>query len=433
MTPSPDMPLTELTLDEARIRLQRLITPMDTNATRPIDQAHGAILGQDVISDVNVPPANTAAVDGYACCYADLLAAPNRTLPLSGKAYAGYPLAHAFTPDSAIYITTGTPMPLANDPAHHPDTIAMQEHCQISEQDGITWITFPDHIKPMSNFRPAGENIKAGDIALRKNTRLGSAEIGLAAAIGKNMLICRKTLMVGILSTGEELKDIHDQVSSDRLKSAPNDGYIYDSNRPMLNSLLINDGYQVHDGGIIGDNRDQLSHAMNDLTTRCDAIILTGGSSGGSEDFARAAITASGGVIDFAGLKIKPGRPFAAGSIGQTPVFCIPGNPVAVYVTYLLLVSDALRIQAGGIPRPPRRFPVTCGIDIKHKPGRTDFIRVTLTPTDTGLPVANPHGRFGAGVLTSLTGADGLLEISAEIGDVKSGDTCQFIPLGEAL
>ncbi|MGB1036066.1 MAG: molybdopterin molybdotransferase MoeA [Candidatus Puniceispirillales bacterium] len=429
MTRQPDMPLTELTLHEARTRLNRLLTPVDICENRSLADAHGAILGQDVISAINVPPAHTAAVDGYACRHADLMASKDRCLPISGKAHAGHPLAHPFTPDTTIYITTGTPMPVAVNPDHNPDTIAMQEHCQISERDGATWVTFPDHIKAMQNFRPAGENIKAGDKALTKGCRLGSAEIGLAAAIGHNRLACYPRLVIGILSTGEELKDVM-TASPDH---EPDQGYIYDSNRPMLNSLLINDGYECHDGGMIRDDRRQISMAMRDLISYCHAIIITGGSSGGTEDFARAAITDCGGTVDFAGIKIKPGRPFAAGTIAHRPVFCIPGNPVAVYVTYQLLVSDALRVLAGGVARPSPRFPVTCGFDVKHNPGRTDFIRVTLTMPDAGLPVAMPHGRFGAGVLTSIIGADGLLEISAESGNIKEGDICHFIPFREAL
>ena len=124
-----------------------------------------------------------------------------------------------------------------------------------------------------------------------------------------------------------------------------------------------------------------------------------------------------------AGIRIKPGRPLRWNN-SPWPVFCIPGNPVAVY-TYQLLVSDALRVLAGGVERLPR-FPVTCGFDVKHKPGRTDFIRATLTMPDAGLPVAMPHGRFGAGVPTSITGADGLLEISAESGNIKEGDMCHL-------
>ncbi len=448
MTDHPEALAPELGLDAAQSRLDNLITPIQQMEDWPLHLCHGAILGQDMVSPINVPPSDTAAVDGYAFRHADLIAnlehapdhAPDHALPISGKAHAGHPLAHAFIAKTAIYITTGTPMPVAADPAHSPDTIAMQEHCKLTEKNGKTWVILPNAIKPNMNFRPAGENIRSGETALTKGTYLGSAEIGLAAAIGQHTLSCMRRLRIGILSNGEELHDIT-TASSSSASSNPNEarehqhaeGHIYDTNRPMLKSLVQNDGHIVHDGGIIADDPDQLTAAMIKLTEACDAVIVTGGSSGGSEDFARAAITAAGGRIDFAGINIKPGRPFAAGMIDQTPIFCIPGNPVAVFVTYRLLVAPALRRLGGGKPNPPLRFPVTCGFDAKHKSGRTDFIRVTLTrqtpaKTDHELPVAMPHGRFGAGVLTSVTGADGLLEISDNHGDVKKGDICPFIP-----
>lgn len=444
MTDHQETLATELALDAAQARLINLITPINQAEDRPLHLCHGAILSQDMVSPINMPPSDTAAVDGYAFRHADLMAKldhiSEHALPISGKAHAGHPLTHAFIPETAIYITTGTPMPVAANPDHNPDTIAMQEHCEITERHGKTWVTLPKQIKPNMNFRPAGENIRSGETALTKGTYLGSAEIGLAAAIGQHTLSCMKTLRIGILSNGEELHDIssalsnpHKALEAKEAREQPGAaGHIYDSNRPMLNSLVKNDGYIVHDGGIIADHPDQLTAAMLALTEACDAVIVTGGSSGGSEDFARTAITAAGGRIDFAGINIKPGRPFAAGMIDQTPIFCIPGNPVAVFVTYRLLVAPALRRLGGGKPKPPLRFPVTCGFDAKHKLGRTDFIRVTLArPTppakNQDLPVAIPHGRFGAGVLTSVTGADGLLEISDNHGDVKTGDICQFI------
>jgi molybdopterin molybdotransferase len=317
-------------------------------------------------------------------------------------------------------------MPQADSPEHTPDTIAMQEHCKIVTNPEGRWVILPNDLKKGSNFRPCGENIRKNEVALTDGVRLGAAEIGLAAAMGFKQIEVKKPLCVGLLSTGEE---VHDITFATDLGA----GGIFDSNRPMLSSLLTSDHHQVNDGGIIGDKLDAVTLAVTKMAEQTDAIILSGGSSGGSEDFARQAIEAAGGKIDFSGIHIKPGRPFAAGTIQTKPVFCIPGNPVAVFVTYRLLVARALTRLAGGTPRPHLRFPVICGFSAKHKPGRTDFVRVTLSDENAPLPVAIPHGRFGAGVLTSLTGADGLLEISADRGNVKEGDQCHFIPFREAL
>jgi molybdopterin molybdotransferase len=417
---------TGLSLTEAEGRLHHMITPLKETEIRPLASATGAILGQDLISPINVPASDTAAVDGYAFCHAAMLAAPRRKLRLDGQAHAGHPLAHPFPPGGAIYITTGTPMPQAESPEHTPDTIAMQENCKVVTDADGTWVILPDDLKKGSNFRPCGENIQKDEVALTNGIRLGAAEIGLAAAMGFNQIKVNKPLCVGLLSTGEEVHDI--TLATDLAA-----GGIFDSNRPMLSSLLTSDHHQVNDGGIIGDKLDAVTQAVTKMAEQTDAIILSGGSSGGSEDFARQAVEAAGGKIDFSGIHIKPGRPFAAGTIQAKPVFCIPGNPVAVFVTYRLLVAQALTRLAGGTPRPRLRFPVTCGFSAKHKPGRTDFVRVTLSDEKGPMPVAIPHGRFGAGVLTSLTGADGLLEISADRGHVNEGDQCHFIPFREAL
>lgn len=417
---------TGLTLTEAEQHLKQMISPLKKTEIRPLAAATGAILGQNLVSPINVPPSDTAAVDGYAFCYAAMLASPDRRLQVKGQASAGHPLTHAFIPGTAIYITTGTPMPQAEQTDHSPDTIAMQEHCEVVTDAGGTWVTLPEALTKGSNFRPCGENIQRDEVALTKGQRLGAAEIGLAAAMGFSQIEVQKPLSVGLLSTGEEVHDI--TLTSD-LKT----GGIFDSNRPMLTSLLKSDFHHVHDGGIIGDKLEAVTHAIRTMAEKADAIILSGGSSGGSEDFARQAVEAAGGKIAFSGIHIKPGRPFAAGILASKPVFCIPGNPVAVFVTYRLLVADALMRLAGGIPRPQLRFPVICGFSAKHKLGRTDFVRVTLSYDKGTLPVATPNGRFGAGVLTSLTGADGLLEISADHGHINEGDQCHFIPFREAL
>ncbi len=430
-----------LTLMEAEQHLNQMITPLKDTEIRSVAAATGAILGQNLISPINVPPSDTAAVDGYAFRHDAMLASPDRRLRVEGQAYAGHPLAHAFIPGTAIYITTGTPMPQAEQADHSPDTIAMQEHCEVITDAEGSWVILPETLSKGSNYRPCGENIKRDDIALTKGVRLGAAEIGLAAAMGFNQIEVQKPLSVGLLSTGEEIHDISltPQKETDKPEAATLNatnlgaGGIFDSNRPMLSSLLKSDYHHVHDGGIIGDNLEAVTHAISTMTEQADAIILSGGSSAGSEDFARQAVEAAGGKMAFSGIHIKPGRPFAAGTLASKPVFCIPGNPVAVFVTYRLLVADALMRLAGGTPRPRLRFPVICGFSAKHKPGRTDFVRVTLSHTKDALPVAKPHGRFGAGVLTSLTGAEGLLEISADHGHVKEGDQCHFIPFREAL
>ena len=410
-----------LSFTEAQQRISDAVRALTESESRPLADCPladslGAVLATDLIAPKDVPSSDCAAVDGYGFCHATL--PPDHCLPISGQAQAGHPLPHPFKAGSAIAITTGAIMPKAENPTDSPDTIAMHEDCEIIKDK----VRLPANIKKGSNFRPKGENIQKGETALKQGTRIGAAEIGLCAAMGFAKLSVMRTLRVGVLSTGDELCDVADA------PSAPPNGLI-DSNRPMLMALLKADHHHSTDGGISADNLTATSQNLKKLASKNDAVLVSGGSAGGSEDHTRQAIRHAGGTIHFAGINIKPGRPFAMGQIGTCPIFCLPGNPVAVFVTYRLLVAEALTRLSGAHPRPLLRLPVQCGFSAAHKQGRTDFVRVVLRDSDKGLPIAIPHGRFGAGVLTSLTGADGLLEISADKGHIKEGDECAFIPL----
>ena len=405
-----------LSFEEARQRLSEAITPHVQAETRTLADCLGAVLAEDLIAAKDVPSSDCAAVDGYGFCHEALLKTPDYCLPISGQVQAGHPLLHAFKAGSAVAITTGAIMPKAENPNDSPDTIAMHEDCEDLKDK----VRLPASIKKGSNFRPKGENIQKGEIALKQGTPIGTAEIGLSAAMGFAQLSVMRALRVGVLSTGDELHDVADKTNPDTLT---------DSNRPMLMALLHADHHHSTDGGIIKDNLTATSQSLQNLANSNDAVLVSGGSAGGSEDFTRQAIEQAGGSIHFAGVNIKPGRPFAMGQIGTCPIFCLPGNPVAVFVTYRLFVAEALTRLSGATPRPLLRLPVQCGFSATHKRGRTDFVRVILHDADEGLPIATPHGRFGAGVLTSLTGADGLLEISADKGHIKEGDQCAFIPL----
>ena len=403
-----------LSFAEAQQRISEAMRPLAQSESRPHAACLGAVLATDLIAPKDVPSTDCAAVDGYGFCHADLQKTPDQCLPISGQVQAGHPLPHPFKAGSAVAITTGAIMPTAQNPQHSPDTIAMHEDCTVIKDK----VRLPANIKKGSNFRPKGENIQKGDIALKHGTRLGAAEIGLSAAMGFAELSVMRALRIGVLSTGDELCDGADDTNG-----------LIDSNRPMLMALLTADHHHSTDGGISADNLTATSQNLKNLASNNDAVLVSGGSAGGSEDYTRQAIRHAGGTIHFAGVNIKPGRPFALGQIGTCPIFCLPGNPVAVFVTYRLLVADALTRLSGAHPRPLLRLPVQCGFAATHKQGRTDFVRVVLRDSDSGLPIATPHGRFGAGVLTSLTGADGLLEISADKGHIKEGDECAFIPL----
>lgn len=408
--PSPQ----DITIDEA---LQRSLSRADIVAgteSLPLNEASGRILRDNVKARINVPQQDTAAVDGYAFHAADVASAQT-PLEVMGSIKAGHPYGQDAPPGFAYRIFTGAPMPKG------PDTVAMEEHCQIGD-DGR--VIMPDGIKKGANFRPMGENVKLGEVVLTSGTRMGPSEIGLAASIGMDHLTVASPLRIATLSTGDEVVEAG---SSEGF----NEGRLHDSNRPMLASLLTGDGHRILDRGIIRDDRQALTRCFEQALDEADAIISTGGSSTGEEDHARPAIEAAGGNVDFWRLAIKPGRPMAVGWINGKPVFCLPGNPVASFVCYRLMVLPILTAMQGGINLPVLKLPLASGFSHRHRGDRTEYLRARVDLNTDGEQAIFIHGRAGAGVLSSLTGADGLVEIPADHGHVNEGDRLNFIPFRE--
>ena len=400
----------DITLDDALRLCAATITPHDGTERLSIDNALGRILAEDVIATLNVPQTDVAAVDGYAFYYQDLTQSSQpSSLPVIGSIKAGHPFDGEVRPGVAYRIFTGAPMPKTPE-GEGPDTIAMQEHCQIDDQGHVTP---PNNLKQGTNYRPQGENIKKGDIAIAKGTVLGAAEIGLLAALAR-------PLRVALISMGDEVAE----AGSD---SGFAKGMIHDSNRPMLKQLIQQDGHHVIDMGIIADDRTALTKAFQNAASQADVILSSGGSSEGDEDHARDAIMDNQGVIDFWRLSLKPGRPMLAGRIGDVPVYAVPGNPVAAFICYRLLAAPLMGLRQGQPLTPPLKIPAPADFSQSHRKGRAEYLRARIT--DQGIVL---NGRKGAGVLTSLTGAHGLVEIPADHDDVNKGDILHFIPFREA-
>ena len=378
-----------------------------------LNNAARRILRESVKSAINVPQEDTAAVDGYAFYSDDL--ADAKSLPVRGVITPGNPYQGESERGYAYRIFTGAPMPGGTD------TVAMQELCTHNDDASVT---MPDEISKGTNFRPKGENVRKDEIILKKGVRLGAAEIGLAGAAGITQLKVSSPLKVALISNGNEVAETG---SSAGFKQSR----IHDSNRPMLTTLLGGDSHKVIDCGIVPDDSNLLATAYGTAAKTADVILSSGGSSAGDEDHARGAIIANGGCVDFWRLAIKPGRPMAVGWIDDVPVFCLPGNPVAVFVCYKLVVLPVLDAMQGATPRQLMRLPLPAGFSHHHRSGRTEYLRAQIKHDSTGAPAIFIHGRKGAGVLSSLTGAEGLVEIPAEYGHVKEGDILPFIPLRE--
>lgn len=405
----------EAALERVRARL----APVTGLERLPLDAALGRTLATDVMSDLDVPPHDNSAVDGWAVFAADLARDGETRLPIGGRVAAGQRLDRPQRRGETIRIFTGAPMPSGAVGSDGPDTVFMQEDCRV--EGGF--VVFPAGIRAGANRRFAGEDVKTGATILRAGRRLDAPAIGLAASVGLTGLTVRTALRVAVFSTGDEVREPGTERAA---------GTIYDSNRFTLKALLRGLGCAVTDLGILADDGDAIRAALVAAADSHDAIITSGGVSTGEEDHVRAAVEAEG-QLDAWRLAIKPGRPVALGVVRGTAFLGLPGNPVAVVVTFLHLARPILLALAGtDVPTPPR-YPVLAGFDYRKKPGRREYVRVRLEPGAGGIPIARRAGSEGAGILSSLVAADGLVELGDDTLGLSEGEPAAYLPFSEVM
>ena len=400
-------------LDDALARLGEALRPVTQCETVALAEASGRVLAADVVSGVDLPPHDNSAVDGYAVYFDDLDPEAETRLPVGGRVAAGQLLDRPAVRGEAIRIFTGAPMP------EGPDTVLMQEDCR---EEGAK-VTIAPGIARGANRRRAGEDLRAGEVALRAGRRLLPQDIGLAAATGQAELPVRAPLRVAVFSTGDELRDPGAALSP---------GAIWDANRYLLAAALRRLGCAVEDLGILGDDRDVIAGALAGAAGAHDLILTSGGVSVGEEDHVKPAVEAQGS-LHFWRLAIKPGRPVAMGQVGAVPFIGLPGNPAAALVTFLLVARPMILHLSGADAPAPRRYRVTAGFDHKKKTGRREFVRARLSMGDDGAPRAEKSGSAGAGILSTVVGADGLVDLSEDMTYLKTGETVDFLPFSEVL
>lgn len=375
--------------------------------TLPLGLADGRIAAADVFAGHDLPPFANAAVDGYAVRFADLEAGTQTVLPVSGRLAAGA-AARDLPAGTAIRIFTGAPMPPG------ADTVFMQEDVRREGER----VVLPPGLKPGANARPAGEDLAVGGLAIPAGRRLRPQDLALAAATGHAQLAVRRRLRVAVFSTGDELTE-------PGIPLRP--GAIHDSNRVLLVTLLTRLGVAVDDLGILRDDPATLPARLAEAARDHDLILTSGGVSTGEEDHVKTAVEAQGRLMLWR-LAIKPGRPVAVGLVAGTPFVGLPGNPVAVYITLLFVVRPLLARLGGARYEPPLSWPVRAGFSYRKKAGRREFVRVSLVRSETGDLEARKFPRDGAGVLTSLTESDGLVELPDDATGVNPGDLLAYYP-----
>jgi molybdopterin molybdotransferase len=376
-----------------------------------LHSAAGRILAADIVSDRAVPPHDNAAVDGYAVRFDDLGENGETRLTLAGRIAAGTRMDRPLGRGEAIRIFTGAPMP---DGA---DTVLMQEDCRA--ENGI--VAIPPGIKQGANRRFAGEDVVPGARILAAGTRLRPQEIGLAASIGRISLPVYKPVRVALFSTGDEVRDTGTDLPP---------GCIYDANRYSVAAALEQLGCAVDDLGILPDSYQIIRDTLANAAYRHDLIMTSGGVSTGEEDHVRAAIEALG-KMHFWRLAIRPGRPLALGQIDSVPFIGLPGNPVAVLVTFMLFARPAILRLGGSRKTEPEMYRVRVGFPVRKKLGRREWLRVRLDRDSDGAPVAYKFPRDGAGILTSMVESDGLVELPEELTSLEPGTMVDYLPFSE--
>jgi molybdopterin molybdotransferase len=401
-----------LAIDAALALVDERIRPVVGPESIPLTEALGRILAADIVAPFDLPPHDNSAVDGYAVYFADLVPDRETLLPVGGRAAAGHPLDRPARRGEAIRIFTGAPMP------EGPDTVMMQEDCVA--EDG--WVRLKPGIRQGANRRSAGEDVMRGTLALAAGRRLGAADLGLAAALGHTQLPVFRRLRVALLSTGDEVREPG---------TALPPGAIYDANRFMLRALLERLGCLVSDLGIASDREAALAEALSGAAAGHDLIVTSGGVSTGEEDHVKAALGRAGSLY-FWRLAIKPGRPMALGQVRGTPLVGLPGNPVAAAVTFIALARHLVLRLAGATLPPPPPIPVKAAFAYRKKPGRREYLRVSLKRDGASL-IAEKFPRDGAGILSSIVFSDGLVILDEGKSTVAPGDTVDFLPFSEVI
>jgi molybdopterin molybdotransferase len=391
-----------LTIDAALERIKATIHPVAGSETVALKNALGRVLSESVYSPINIPHDRNAAMDGYAFSSQDINPEQPFTLNLAGISWAGQPYKGHLQPGQCIRIFTGAVLP------PQADSVVMQEQVQANG----TSVLFPANTHSRQHIREAGEDIKQGSLLCAHPKKLNAIDLGLLASAGINELTVKRTVKIAFLSTGDELT---------ALGLALESGKIYDSNRYTLSGLLNDACYSVTDMGVIADDKQLLQDALTTAAKNHDVIITTGGASIGEADYVKEVLDRCG-EVNFWKIAIKPGKPLAFGKIGSCCFFGLPGNPVAVIVTFQYIVAPALKQLSGAQDSKPLQLTATCTSALKKSPGRQEFQRGILTQDSNGEFFVASSGKQGSNILSSMSRANCYIVLPTECKGVQVGD-----------
>lgn len=396
------------TIEEALEFILAQVKPVTETETLPLTECLGRVLAKSLTSQINVPPWDNSAMDGYVVRLDDLTA-PGVVLPVAQRIPAGS-VGSELRPGTAARIFTGSPIPAG------ADTVVIQEACERVD-DGVRINEIP---KRGANIRSAGEDIKQGEEIVTLGVRLAPQHLGLAASVGVGALTVYRRLRVAVFASGSELVMPGEPL-------AP--GKIYNSNQYTLQGLLTVLGCEVIQLGVVEDTLDATREALAKGAEQADLVLASGGVSVGEEDHVKPAVEQLGS-LDLWKVAIRPGKPLAFGHIGDTPFIGSPGNPVSLFVTFCIFARPYILKAQGVDDVAPRPINAIAGFDWSRAEKRREYARARLDLDHQGKPVVTLYPSRSSGVLSSVTWANGLA-IIPEGQTLKQGDKVQFLPFTE--
>lgn len=396
-----------LSVVQGQEKILSLVNTVSEIEASKIENAYGRVLAEDIISPVNVPQYTNSAMDGYAIRSDDV---DRDSYQIVAEVMAGHAYDQPLEVGQAVKIMTGAPTP------RNGDTVVMREQAS-QEGDKVTFNG--SNIKAGQNVRQAGEDLAIGSDVFTAGTRLASPEMGMIASLGFGEANVFRKLKVAVFSTGDEV-----QAPGTEQKA----NSIYDSNRFTIMGMLEKLGCEILDFGILEDNEQLMIEALENASAQADVVMTSGGVSVGDADYIKLALDKLG-QIDFWRINMRPGRPLAFGQINNKPFFGLPGNPVAVMVSFINFVEPALRKMQGEQGWKPLKVNAIATENLRSRQGRTEFSRGIYELDNSGRLTVRTTGKQGSGILRSMSEANCLIEISPAIDTVKAGESVTIIPL----
>ncbi len=400
-------------IEDALARIKNTIHPLKASETVLLKDALGRILSEAVYAPINSPNETNSAMDGYAFSSAEITKGREFSLNLIGTSWAGRPFKGVLQAGQCIRVFTGAVVP------SEADSIIMQEHV---ESDG-QWIHFPIDTIGGQHIREVGEDMQQGSLLFASPKKLNAIDLGLLASAGVCEVSVSRPVKIAFFSTGDELTELGKPLFS---------GQIYDSNRYALHGLLNDINYIATDMGVIGDDKQLLEESFIEAAKNHDVIITTGGVSVGEADYVKEILSRCG-EVNFWKIAIKPGKPLAFGKIGDCYFFGLPGNPVAVIVTFQYIVSPALKHLLCATETKTIKLAAICTSTLKKAPGRQEYQRGILTQDAAGNFFVASSGKQGSNIMKSLSEANCYIVLPVACEGIQAGERVMIdlIPSGE--